>query len=112
MNYRYAAGLAEGYLTRDLIYYFWQNVIEVYIIHDLFKTLKQVIYVECRLSYISKSNQYIFLYKYILLKFIHALVFFSLLGFRIIVRAKKKFASLSISLLFKTKNGLKRVFHN
>lgn len=26
----YAAGMAEGYLTRDLIYYFWQNLIEQY----------------------------------------------------------------------------------
>jgi hypothetical protein len=25
----FAAGMAEGYLTKDLIYYFWQNMIEV-----------------------------------------------------------------------------------
>lgn len=25
----YAAGMAEGYLTKDLIYDFWQNTVEV-----------------------------------------------------------------------------------
>ena len=25
----FAAGMAEGYLTKDLIYYFWKNMIEV-----------------------------------------------------------------------------------
>ncbi len=25
----FAAGMAEGYLTRDLIYYFWKNMVEV-----------------------------------------------------------------------------------
>ena len=32
----HAAGLAEGYLTRDLIWYFYKNVIEVSL--DLFKS--------------------------------------------------------------------------